>query len=319
MYTQLYHPEGELLNTPENANAIATPQGLLQAQLTGRILEARVTMCDSHHNLWVNLPCMKGMIPREEGAVGIVEGELRDIALIARVGKPVCFRVLRIETNENGEETAILSRRAVQEQCYADFLSRLVPGDVIDACVTHLEPFGAFVDIGCGIASMVPIDVISVSRISHPSDRFTVGQCIRVIIKGMQGKRICLSHKELLGTWEENAALFHVGETTTGIVRSVEKYGVFVELMPNLAGLAELRQPVEVGQRTSVYIKALIPEKLKVKLILVDVCGQCTSPEPIRYFYDGNHIDKWVYTPEGAGKYIETVFSEQQDAASVTL
>ncbi len=308
MYTQSYYPEGALLDTPENINAIATPQGLLQAQLTGRILEARVTMCDSRHNLWINLPCMKGMIPREEGAVGIVEGELRDIALIARVGKPVCFRVLRIETDENGEEIAILSRRAVQERCYADFLSRLVPGDVIDARVTHLEPFGAFVDIGCGIASMVPIDVISVSRISHPSDRFTVGQCIRVIIKGMQGKRICLSHKELLGTWEENAALFHVGETTTGIVRSVEKYGVFVELMPNLAGLAELRQPVEVGQRTSVYIKSLIPEKLKVKLILVDVCERCTTPDPIRYFYQGSHVDKWVYTPEGAGKYIETVF-----------
>lgn len=308
MYTHIFRPEGSLLDTPENQAAISSPQALAQAQLSGRILEARVSMCDSSHNMWVNLPCMKGMIPREEGAVGIAEGELRDIALIARVGKPVCFTVLRIETGENGDALAILSRRAVQEQCQRQFLSALSPGDVIDARVTHLEPFGAFVDIGCGIASMVPIDAISVSRISHPSDRFTVGQSIRVIIKGVQGKRICLSHKELLGTWEENAALFHVGETTTGVVRSVEKYGVFIELMPNLAGLAELRQPVEVGQRTSVYIKALIPEKLKVKLILVDICEQTAKPDPLHYFCHDNHIDKWVYTPEGSGKYIETVF-----------
>lgn len=308
MYQKRFSPEGALLDTMENQTAISSPQTLMQAQLTGKILEARVTMCDSNHNMWVQLPCMKGMIPREEGAVGIAEGELRDIALIARVGKPVCFRVLRTEITESGEEIAILSRRAVQEQCMSQFLANLNAGDIIDAKVTHLEPFGAFVDIGCGIASMVPIDAISVSRIAHPSDRFVVGQSIRVIIKGMQGKRILLSHKELLGTWEENAELFHVGETTCGIVRSVEKYGVFIELMPNLAGLAELRQPVEVGQRTSVYIKALIPEKLKVKLILVDVCEGLVTPEPLRYFYQGDHIDHWVYTPTGAGKYIDTVF-----------
>ena len=308
MYQKHFCPEGALLDIPENQTAISSPQGLLQAQLTGRILEARVTTCDSNHNMWVSLPCMRGMIPREEGAVGILEGELRDIALIARVGKPVCFKVIRIESDENGEEIAILSRRAVQEQCMSQFLTQLNPGDIIDAKVTHLEPFGAFVDIGSGIASMVPIDAISVSRIAHPSDRFTVGQNIRVIIKGRQDKRILLSHKELLGTWEENAALFHVGETTCGIVRSVEKYGVFIELMPNLAGLAELRQPVEVGQRTSVYIKALIPEKLKVKLILVDVCEDVAKPEPLRYFYHENHIDHWIYTPAGAGKFIDTVF-----------
>ncbi len=308
MYQKHFCPEGTLLDTLENQTAISSRQGLMQAQLSGRILEARVMTCDSEHNMWVNLPCMRGLIPREEGAVGIAEGELRDIALIARVGKPVCFKVIRIETDETGEELAILSRRAVQEQCMEQFLSQLLPGDIIDAKVTHLEPFGAFVDIGSGIASMVPIDAISVSRITHPADRFVVGQNIRVIIKGKQDKRIMLSHKELLGTWEENASLFHVGETTCGIVRSVEKYGVFIELMPNLAGLAELRQPVQVGQRTSVYIKALIPEKLKVKLILVDVCEDNAKPEPLKYFYQKNHIDHWVYTPIGSGKFIDTVF-----------
>ncbi len=308
MITSFYYPEGALLDTPENKAAIASVQSLMQAQANGRVLEARVATCDSEHNLWVNLPCMRGMIPREEGAVGIAEGELRDIALIARVGKPVCFRVLRIEQDETGAPIAILSRRLVQEQCNAHYLSHLQAGDIIDAKVTHLEPFGAFVDIGCGVASMVPIDAISVSRISHPSDRFAVGQNVRVIVKAVQGKRICLTHKELLGTWEQNAALFHVGETACGIVRSVEKYGVFIELMPNLAGLAELRQPVEVGQRTSVYIKALIPEKLKVKLILVDICEEQSKPDPIRYFYEGSHIDRWVYTPSGSNKYIETVF-----------
>ena len=314
MKTNSYFPEGTLISTPANQAAIATEEALEAARQNGSILEAQVSICDIFHNMWLNLPCMDAMIPREEGAVGIAEGDLRDIALIARVGKPVAFRVKRIDTLESGKKLAILSRRSVQEDCQAHYLSKLQTGDIIDARVTHLEPFGAFVDIGCGIVSMVPIDAISVSRITHPSDRFVVGDKIRVIIKGRQGKRILLSHKELLGTWEENASLYRVGETTTGIVRSIEKYGVFIELMPNLAGLAELRQPVEIGQRVSVYIKSLIPEKLKVKLILVDVCEPDERPLPPQYFYQGDHIDRWLYTPEGAGKHVESIFESSTDS-----
>ncbi len=308
MQTTIFYPEGARLTMPENIAAMATPEALAAAQTSGQILEAVAVSCSADHDLWVKLPCMRGVIPRVEGAIGIAEGELRDIALIARVGKPVCFTVERIEKDEDGAPIAYLSRRRVQEMCRDSYLMHCAPGDIIPATVTHLEPFGAFVDVGCGIASMIPIDSISVSRIAHPSDRFTVGQEIRVIVRGWQGRRLCLSHKELLGTWAQNVAGFQVGETTTGIVRSVEKYGVFIELTPNLAGLAELRQPVEPGQRTSVYIKALIPEKLKVKLIMVDICGRSTAPEPLHYFYTDDHIDRWVYTPEGSSKYIESVF-----------
>ena len=53
--------------------------------------------------------------------------------------------------------------------------------------------------------------------------------------------RFVLTIRELLGTWAENAARFTVGETVVGIVRSVEEYGTFVEIAPNLAGLAESR------------------------------------------------------------------------------
>ena len=45
------------------------------------------------------------------------------------------------------------------------YISKLIPGDIIPARITHLEAFGAFADIGCGIVSLLPIDTISVSRI----------------------------------------------------------------------------------------------------------------------------------------------------------
>ncbi|MCI7350307.1 MAG: S1 RNA-binding domain-containing protein [Ruminococcus sp.] len=303
-----FNPEGTLINTPENRSYLRSQRGLEDAMAKGRILEAYTLLCDSNHNLIVDLGCMKGIIPRIEGAAGIESGATKDIALITKVSKPVSFIVTGFTQDEQGNLMAVLSRRKVQEDCISEYISCLVPGDVIPARVTHLEQFGAFVDIGCGVPSLIPIDAISVSRISHPADRFKVGQEIRVVVKAVKDGRVWLSHKELLGSWEENAAMFSAGQTVSGIVRSAESYGVFIELAPNLAGLAEPKDNLFPGQNATVYIKALIPEKMKVKLIIVDLPEERTELKPIRYFNDASHIDRWVYSSEASGKLIQTIF-----------
>lgn len=310
-----FKPEGQLIDTPQNRALLRGPTALQEACATGRILEARATMCDNDHNLFVDMGFCQGMIPRCECAVGIEEGTTRDIAIISRVNKPVCFVVTEILRDGNGAPMPVLSRRTVQEYCQDEYVSALRCGDVIDCRVTHLEPFGCFVDIGCGIASLIPIDCISVSRISHPSDRFRVGQDIRAVVRNIEPEgRISLTHKELLGTWEENAARFSCGQTVAGTVRSVEEYGIFVELTPNLAGLAEPKENVRPGQQAGVYIKNLIPEKMKVKLIIVDAFDaqyQCLPPD---YFITYQHIDRWRYSPDQSARIIETDFTVPQPA-----
>ena len=301
-----YYPEGYLLNTTENRAILSSTKGLEDASLKRKIVEATVTLCDYEHNLLVDLGEIKGIIPREEGAIGIREGTVRDIALISRVGKPVSFI---IESVDADNKTAVLSRRAAQEKCQAEYISSLIPGDIINAKVTHLENFGAFCDIGCGIIALMPIDAISVSRISHPSDRFSSGDSIKAAVKSIDELgRVSLSQRELLGTWEENAAEFLQGETVEGIVRTVEDYGIFIELAPNLAGLAEPRDDVEAGQKVSVYIKSIIKEKMKLKLIIIDVFDAEKRSSPIKYFIDDGHIDRWQYSPDGCSKIIATEF-----------
>jgi small subunit ribosomal protein S1 len=83
--------------------------------------------------------------------------------------------------------------------------------------------------------------------------------------------RINLSYKDCLGTWEENAQKFQEGMTVKGIVRDTEKNknGIFVELTPNLVGMTEYTKKVEYGQTVDVCIKKIIPEKKKIKLIIV--------------------------------------------------
>lgn len=303
-----YYPEGVLSGNLQNQKKLRTPLNLTEAAAKGEILEAPAIMCDAEHNLIVNLGCMKGIIPRSEGAIGISDGSVRDIALISRVGKSVCFTVKSIETDEDGKMHAILSRSEAQRKCRDEFISKLVPGDVINAKVTHLESFGAFCDIGCGNIALLPIDSISVSRISHPCDRFNVGSDIKVVVKQVSSDgRITLTHKELLGTWQENADTLKAGQTVSGIVRSVESYGVFVEITPNLAGLAESKPGVYVGQQASVYIKSIIPEKMKVKLIIIDSFDSDHQTD-VKYFYNGDRMERWCYSPDNCPKQIYTQF-----------
>lgn len=311
MTMNLYSPEGSKLYSAENRKWLSSPITLTEAKSKEIILEATAIMCDLEHNLIVDLNCMKGVIKREEGAVGIEEGKVRDIALISRVGKPVCFTVEQIKTDSSGKFYAELSRKKAQEKCIAEYITPKKSGTIIDAKITHLENFGAFCDVGCGIIALLPIDAISVSRIAHPKDRFLVGDDIKAIIKSInEDGKITLSHKELLGTWEENAENFCEGQTVTGIIRSVESYGVFVELAPNLAGLAEPKPGVSKGMKASVYIKSIIKEKMKVKLIIIDAFeGENTSN--IQYYVDEPKIDYWQYSPDCCHKTIFTDFLNQ--------
>jgi small subunit ribosomal protein S1 len=320
-----YLPEGSLIGEFRNTELRSSLAGLEKALREDRIIEIPVSLCDSSFSLRTEL-CrgVSGIIPREECML-MREGEsVKDIAVLTRVGKAAACKVTAIERNEDGTATVLLSRRAAQKECAERYLSGLTAGDLIPAKVTHLEPFGAFCDIGCGIVALLSVDCISVSRISHPRDRLSPGDRITVAVRMIdrERNRIFLTMKELLGTWEENACCFEPGQTVTGIVRSIEPYGVFVELTPNLAGLAE-RSPEEgdsalpeIGASVAVYIKSILPERMKVKLVLIDPCRtelpRRVSAKPIRYFIDTeavSHIDSFRYSPACAPRVIETVFS----------
>lgn len=309
--TTKFYPEGHLLHTLENQAACASVQALRQAMERQTILEGVALLCNEAHDLTVSAGGFKGKLPREEAALGIAEGTTREIAVLSLVGKAICFTVTDMQKTEEGY-VPILSRRKAQETARGYLLSNLRPGDVIPATVTHLEPFGAFVDIGCGIPSMIGVDRLSVSRIAHPKDRLRIGQRIYAAVLGVdrENNRVLLTHRELLGTWEENAALFRPSTAVTGIVRSIKDYGVFIELTPNLSGLSEQGEDLREGDRVSVYLKSILPDRMKIKLLVIDRLPFEREPTPFRYFITGGHIDRWRYAPQGCDRSVgETVFT----------
>lgn len=306
-----YYPEGANPNIEKIKRCFENEQEIKKAFQSGEILEARAILCDKEHNLHIDLHSMKGFMPHDECALGLEDGSVRDIAIISRVNKPVGFKIIDIKEEKNGMRTAVLSRRALQQECSENYINNLKSGDIIDARVTHLESFGAFCDIGAGISALMPIDSISVSRIPHPNVRFSVNQNIKAVVKAIdENGRITLSHKELLGTWQENADGFCAGETVPGIIRSVESYGIFVELTPNLAGLAEYVEGPKAGDSASVFIKSINPEKMKIKLIIVDCfAGESKNTDP-EYFIGDGHIDSWTYSPAESQKEVISTFGD---------
>ena len=272
-------------------------EALREAMLTGRILQATAVLCDEKHDLYVDLGCCTGRIPREEAALGIPEGQTRDIAILVRVGKPVCFRVVSVSP----EGEVLLSRRAAQLQALS-YLLQLEPGTILPAVVTSCTAFGAFCDAGCGVPALIGLESLCISRLRHASELLTENETIYAAVSAVDPlrQRISLSLKELLGTWSENAAGFRQGQTVTGIVRSVQDYGVFIELTPNLSGLADPVPDVQPGDAVSIYIKSIHPERCKLKLTVLRRLDTAPAPKPLHYFRTAGSTAGWCYKAPSA-------------------
>lgn len=276
------------------------------------VLEALVVRCDTRHNLHVRFRGYEGIIPRSEAVSPLVSGGEREIAVLSRVGRCVQFVVTSLAITGGGKPLLILSRRKAQERALRDLLENCVPGTVLRGKITHLEPFGAFVDIGGGVVGLMPLEHISVARITHPAQRFVTGQNILCAISQVDiaAKRFTLTHKELLGTWMENAALFAPGETVTGRVRGVKDYGMFVELTPNLSGLADCFEGAREDDAVTVFIKSIRPEQMKIKLQILQKMDGALPPEPLSYYITDGCIQVWKYAPPDCEKsYPMTIFS----------
>lgn len=153
-------------------------------------------------------------------------------------------------------------------------LMNIEEGQIVEGKVQNIKPYGAFVKLENGETGLVYIEDLSVARIKSPEERLKVGQNIQVKVKSInkEDNKIMLSYKDTLGSWQENADKFQEGTYVKGIVRETEKNnnGIFIELTPNLVGMAEYTDQLEYGQEVDVYIRRIIPEKKKIKLVITN-------------------------------------------------
>ena len=249
------------------------PEGWEKNNFTGTkdIYQGIVQKCDKNYNLHIKLDSgLEGIIPRKEvEAFNVEENGLPKTNLcVGKVHKYVQFKI-----KEKDGDNYIFSRKDVQKEVLNSVKTDLQEGQVVNGIVKNSTPYGAFVDIGGGIVGLVHIEDISVARIKTPYERFKIGQKIKIMIKSIDRKtnRVILSYKETLGTWEENVKEFEEGMIVSGIAREKEKNknGIFIELKPNLVGLADYKDNIEYGEDVRLKIKKIIPDKKKIKLTIL--------------------------------------------------
>ena len=123
------------------------------------------------------------------------------------------------------------------------------------------------------IVGLAYIEDLSVARIKSPYERLKIGQNVKIVVKSINREtgKINLSYKDTLGTWEENAHKFSAGMNLKGIVRETEKNknGIFIEITPNLVGMAEYKDGLEYGKQVDIHIKKIDYDKKKVKVVLL--------------------------------------------------
>lgn len=267
MEYQKFIPEG-WINTKEEFNS----RVIKKALSNNETLQGYVEDCDSNFNLHINLGNnIKGIIPRNEVenintdefgfcSPGICKNKINNF---------VQFKIKEIYDDTN----VLLSRKEVQKEALNWAKNELRPGMIVNGIVKNMRKFGAFVEIGGGVVGLLHIEDISVSRIKSPEERFYIGQKINVMIKSIDKEtdKIVLSYKELLGDWDENIKDYTEKTVVDGIVKEADKFknGIFIELKPNLVGLAEYKEGFSYGQKVKVYIKKIIKERKKIKLLII--------------------------------------------------
>lgn len=278
-------------------------------------LESKVVKCTEDNDLILDIgKRITGIIKFDELEYHYDGTPVKKASATSKINKHVKYRPISIEKDEDGYKV-ICSRKIIQEECYNNYISKLQVGDIIDAYVTKIVGYGIFCDIGCGIIALLPTNNISVTHIVNPVIELRGLSNLKVVVKEIhEDGKIELSHKELIGTWEQEAAKFNVGECVTGTVLSVEEYGVFVRISQNIAGLAEIPNiDVKVGDIVSVKIISIQKLNMKVKLLIFDVVDNIENkPLRFKYYMNTGHLKYWKYSTDTAKRQIESHFEYKE-------
>ncbi len=185
------------------------------------------------------------------------------------VGKSFPMKIIKMDHRRGN---IIVSRRALLEESRdarrQKTLSSLTEGQIIEGAVKNITEYGAFVDMG-GIDGLLHITDMSWGRVGHPSELFSVGTKVSVVVLKYDKEtgRVSLGYKQRFpDPWDNVEIRYPTGTRITGKVVSLTDYGAFVELEPGVEGLVhisdmswsrEARHPariVSIGDQVTVVV-----------------------------------------------------------------
>lgn len=220
-----------------------------------------------------------------QGAVAFLPGSqvdirpIKDITPLIGVEQP--FQILKMDRKRGN---IVVSRRAIMEESRQgqreEILDNIKEGDEMVGMVKNITDYGAFVDLG-GVDGLLHVTDISWKRINHPSESFSVGDNIKVVVTKFDAdtKRVSLGMKQLESNpWDGVEQIYVSGARFEGEVSNITDYGVFVSLGDGIEGLVHVSEMswvkknvhpsklISVGDKVNVMVLEVEPEKHRISL-----------------------------------------------------
>jgi len=196
------------------------------------------------------------------------------------IGKPMRLKVLEVDRQRKrivASQKQVLLAEAEAEKHKK--WEALVVGSKVHGIVRRIADFGAFVDIG-GIDGLVHVTDAAWGRVKHPSDVFSIGQEIEVLILNvdLEKERVSLGYKQLQPKpWTLAGEKYPVGSIVEGKVVRIVPFGAFVSLESTIDGLihisqvathriAKVEDELKVGEMVRCKVLEVNPEAKRISL-----------------------------------------------------
>jgi len=239
--------------------------------ISGEIVPAKVVEANKG-GLIVRLKNITGFLPvsqlSPDNYPRVSGGDKQKILekLKSFVGTEMDARV--IDVNEV-EEKLIVSEKAVWEERQKDVISQYKIGDKVKGTVTAVADFGAFVKFD-SLEGLVHISEIAWQRIDHPRDLLNVNDEVDAEIIGIEGSKIFLSMKKLMADpWQDVYEKYKINDIVTGTILKINPFGFFVELDPDIHGLAHVSEMTK-SPGTDIHKLGEIGETREFRIVSIE-------------------------------------------------
>jgi len=183
------------------------------------------------------------------------------------VGESLEVKILDMHEEE---EKLVVSEKIVWEVKQEDTLSKYQVGNHVEGEVTAVTDFGAFIRFDENIEGLVHISEIAWQRIDHPRDILKAGDTVAAEIINIDGSKIFLSMKKLVkDPWQGVAEKYTVDQWVKGRVLKINPFGLFVELDPDIHGLAHISE-LSTKPVKDVHEFARIGDEFDFRIISID-------------------------------------------------
>lgn len=198
---------------------------------------------------------------------------------IIKIGDTIAVKVLSFDKDH---EKISLGLKQLISNPWEALSPEFQAGAKVKGLVSSITNYGLFVEVAKGVEGLVHISEISwTDRINDLKDKFKAGDEIEIFVVSLdkENRRMSLSVKRLdRNPWESIGEQFKVGQNIKGKISNITDFGVFIELLPGVDGLAHISDlswtehidhPADIykkGQEVEAVVLSVDPDKKKVSL-----------------------------------------------------